>query len=46
MTGAAERESDLEQLKRMLERLSKQVEELARRVENAQEKAKEESALK
>lgn len=42
MTGPAERESDLEQLKRMIERLSKQVEELGRKVENAQGKEKEE----
>lgn len=42
LTGPAERESDLEQLKGMLERLSKQVEELGRKVENAQEKEKEE----
>lgn len=42
MTGPAERESDLAQLKRMIERLSKQVEELGRKLENAQEKEKEE----
>lgn len=41
MTGPAERESDLGQLKKMLERLSKQVEELGRKIENAQEKEKE-----